>query len=218
MKRLALGFLLGALACACKQGSQTESGATKSDFAGTAATSDATRAEATVLEGNWALPCGTFGSSANPQAFTTGTKTFTGNQVSVSYTTYDDDNCTVKLSTFRTEGKFKLEKNGSDGTHFLDVTPIMTFWTPHTADKADENNAERICGGGFVQNQEKLLVKDDCGDAPAFKKSFSTLYGIVRVDGDQLFEGDVGPAGAADDGTSATRRPTRVRSRAMFRN
>lgn len=213
-----IAILVCGLAFACKQGQETQPGGTQATGETSTATNADTSGPPTALEGNWALPCGTFGSAANPQSYTTGTKTFKGTRITVFYTTYEDEDCTRKLTSFRTEGSFKLGKAEADGTMPLDVTPSKSFWTAHSKDTLDNYNAEKVCGGGFVLDQEKFLEKAVCGSSDAFKKTFTTSYGLVRIDGDQLFEGDVGPAGAADDGTGPDRRPTRVRARAMFRN
>ena len=69
-----------------------------------------------------------------------------------------------------------------------------------------------ICGGGFVKNKAKEVTAASCGSNLEDSFDTTTVYKIYKIDGTKLYIGDCGDAGTATDCTSATKRPTTLKT------
>lgn len=69
-------------------------------------------------------------------------------------------------------------------------------------------NATKVCGGGFVKDQPKVVSSTDCKDTILIKEYFNEIFSVYKIDGNKLYVGECGEDGTATDCTAATKRPT----------
>jgi hypothetical protein len=181
---------------------------------------------ASGLDGTWVEACGTDGSPANDESqYDTATLVFAGTKATKTTITYSDKKCQTKshsgriIATIVDSGKAVSKP---DGALSLDTKLDEMYVTPLTDDLVATLNGtlpggKPFCGGGFVKDVEKQIVYDAC-DADDRAGSPDTVdYGIYKIDGTTLYDGDSGDPGDADDGSTPDKRPTAFAARTYSR-
>ncbi len=178
--------------------------------------------DADVLTGTWSMTCGTSDTGEN-KSYDTLTKTFKSGTMTIGYVEFSDATCTTKTQTVAATATYTIGEavTAPAGATAAEST-VQTFsLTLHTAeDVADANGADgaaAVCGGGFVLNTAKTLTKEACASTDGYNTIYDTNFGVFKIDGNNLYEGDPGADGSATDGTTAAKRPTALETRASVK-
>ena len=175
------------------------------------------------LEGTWNTACGL--SDPGSTSYDVITESYTGTAFKGLQQSYSDAACTTKTFSLRATGTFTsgTAVTTPTGAKTLDIKPTGVYFTLNSATYVDQFNgtaegSTKICGGGWVINQEKQVTDVLCKDSADFATIEDTNFGIYKITGSQLTEGESGDKGTATDASSAAKRPAAFSARSATKS
>lgn len=134
------------------------------------------------LEGSWLAQC-ELDDAEEPNSFESSrlAVSFSGDKVSVSFRSYEDENCNDLYFTTKMQGEFFLS-----GINAIDINLQEIFLSLHTEEGVESWNFVNPCEEEWVLNKEMHITEESCSE---LYSDPPTSYDIWKIENGQLFFG-----------------------------
>lgn len=164
------------------------------------------KSAASDADGTWSSTCASDGNGGYAKAVSV----ISGGTIVMTSGTYSDATCLTAVSISALTSTFVVGNavTAPVGAKEVNSKATSLTLTYKTDAQVTTANTAKICGGGFVKDQPKVVSSTDCKDTIIFKEMFDEIFNVYKVDGNKLYLGDCGDDGSATDCSAATKRPT----------
>lgn len=164
------------------------------------------KSAASDADGTWSSTCASDGNGGYAKAVSV----ISGGTSVMTSGTYSDAACLTATNLMAMTSTFIVGNavTAPVGAKEVNSKATSLTLTYKTDAQVTTANTAKVCGGGFVKDQPKVVSSTDCKDTIIFKEMFDEIFNVYKVDGNKLYMGDCGDDGSATDCSAATKRPT----------